>query len=249
MDFCEAVVGRMFREGSHLFAEATPLAEKSPLASWGVEGERVNFSLEPPVWDTHARKPREGDLVWLEKLRFSETGWMARAAMLAPPRRPQQRPPLRVMQGPLAKGLPLPFYAYEADAGLQLPTAVEVVVPANGMAQIVTDLYFVIPRGYYLHVESRGASAVLGVGFDLTVVDEGYRGPLNMVAWNKSSRPVLVERGSVVGQVILRRYEVADVVAISQEDFAAAPRTERGVGRIGSSGHKPRYLEPGEFRG
>ena len=155
---------------------------------------------------------------------------------------------LQVMQGPLAKGLPLPFYAYENDAGLQLPTAVEVVVPANGMVQIITDLSFVIPRGYYLHVESRGASAVLGVGFDLTIVDEGYRGVVNLIAWNKSSKSVLVERGAVLGQVILRRYEVADIVEISAEEFAATPETKRGTGRIGSSGSKPRYLEPGEVR-
>lgn len=150
------------------------------------------------------------------------------------------------MQGPLAKGLPLPFYAYENDAGLQLPTAVEVVIPANGKAQIVTDLYFVIPAGYYLHVESRGASAVLGVGFDLTIVDEGYRGAVNLVAWNKSATPVLVERGCVVGQVILRPYDVAEVIEITAEEFAQAPQTERGDGRIGSSGNKPRYLDATE---
>ena len=159
-----------------------------------------------------------------------------------------EKVPLQVMQGPLAKGLRLPFYAYEGDAGLQLPTAVEVIVPANGMAQIVTDLYFVIPEGYYLHVESRGVSAVLGVGFDLTVVDWGYRGAVNLVAWNKSDKPVLVERGSVLGQVVLRRYEVAEVMEITFEEFARVPQTERDKARLGSSGNKPRYLEPGEVR-
>jgi len=156
--------------------------------------------------------------------------------------------PLHVMQGPLAKGLPLPFYAYEGDAGLQLPTAVEIVIPPHSGVQIVTDLYFVIPEGYYLHVESRGASAILGVGFDLTIVDWGYRGALNLVAWNKSDKPVLVERGSVLGQVILRRYEVAEVTEITAEEFAQAPQTDRGPARIGSSGNKPRYLQPGELR-
>ncbi len=156
--------------------------------------------------------------------------------------------PLQVMQGPLAKGLPLPFYAYEGDAGLQLPTAVEVVVPPHSGVQIVTDLYFVIPKGYYLHVESRGASAILGVGFDLTIVDEGYRGAVNLVAWNKSDKPVLVERGTVLGQVIVRPYEVAEVIEITAEKFAQAPQTERGTARLGSSGNKPRYLQPGELR-
>ena len=152
------------------------------------------------------------------------------------------------MQGPLAKGLPLPFYAYEGDAGLQLPTAVEVIVPPHGMAQVITDLYFVIPEGYYLHVESRGISSALGVGFDLTIVDEGYRGAVNLVAWNKSGKPVLVERGAVLGQVILRAFEVAEVIEITQEEFAAAPKTARGKNRLGSSGNKPRYLQTGEVR-
>lgn len=155
---------------------------------------------------------------------------------------------LKVMQGPLAKGLPLPFYAYEGDAGLQLPTAVEIVIPPHSGAQIVTDLYFLIPAGYYLHVESRGVSAVLGVGFDLTIVDEKYRGAVNLVAWNKSDKPVLVERGAVLGQVILRGYEVAEVTKITAKEFAQAPQTKRGKKRIGSSGYKPRYLEPGELR-
>lgn len=152
------------------------------------------------------------------------------------------------MQGPLAKGLKLPFYAYEGDAGLQLPTAVEVIVPANGMAQIVTDLYFLIPDGCYLAVESRGVSALLGVGFDLTVVDGPYRGAVNLIAWNKSDKPVLVERGAVLGQVILKRYETAEVIEITPKEFAAAGETERNRKRLGSSGNKPRYLEPGEVR-
>ena len=156
--------------------------------------------------------------------------------------------PLQVMQGPLAEGLPLPFYAYEGDAGLQLPTAVEIVIPPHSGVEIVTDLYFLIPEGYYLHVESRGASAILGVGFDLTIVDWGYRGALNLLAWNKSDKPVLVERGAVLGQVILRPYEVAEIIEITMTEFAQADRTKRGTARLGSSGNKPRYLQPGELR-
>ncbi|MDP2789362.1 MAG: hypothetical protein Q8O46_04980 [bacterium] len=153
---------------------------------------------------------------------------------------------LRVMQEPLAEGLDLPYYAYPGDAGLQLVTAEDAVIAPHSGAAIKTGLRVIIPEGCYLAILSRGASAKFGVGFDLEVVDAPYRGPLTLLAWNKGAEPVFVPRGSVAGQGVLLRFEEVEIEKISAEEYSAFAATERGEGRIGSSGRKPRLLTPDE---
>lgn len=143
-------------------------------------------------------------------------------------------PVLRVYRDPIAEGLTL-GYAKPGDVGMDVACAEAVVVPANGYAQARTGLRFKIPKGYYLHVYGKGGSAILGLGFDLCLVDEEFTGELALVCWNKSDTPVHVPRGKCIAQVVLRRYERAEIRAISLEEMDSHV-TERGGGRLGSTG-------------
>jgi len=151
---------------------------------------------------------------------------------------------LKFMRGPLATEVP--FFAYEGDAGIQLPTAVETVIPPHSGIEIITDIFFVTPLGYFLDLRSRGASAKLGIGFDLSVVDPPYQGALNVYSWNMSDKWILVKKGDVVAQVVISPFATVDLVEITAEEFYSIPPTERGTSRMGGSGRKPRALTPEE---
>ena len=155
-------------------------------------------------------------------------------------------PVLPFVQGPIAQGLPLPYYAYPGDAGLQLPVAEDVVLEPGKWTAVKTGLRVDIPAGYFGDIRSRGASAQFGLGEDLTVVDAPYEGELTLMVWNKSSDFIEVKRGDVVAQMVMLRFEEFQPVGISSEEYDAKPATERGTGRVGSSGHKPRKMRPEE---
>ena len=140
---------------------------------------------------------------------------------------------LKVLREPLAEGLRPPFYAYPGDAGLQLVTAESVVISPGSWAPIKTGLRVLIPPGHYGAVLSRGVSATLGVGFDLEVVDSPYTGPLTLVAWNKSSEPVYVQRGAVLGQMVILPFVTAEVEELTPEEFGAEMAKKEGEGQKG----------------
>ena len=148
----------------------------------------------------------------------------------------KKKPVLKVHQMEKAQGLPLPTYAHPGDVGMDIPTAVDATIPGHGYAQLETGLKFIIPNGYYLHVYAKGSSAIKGLSFELSIVDEGYTGELIMVAWNKSSQPVEVPRGKAVAQIVLRKYERATIRPISQRRMSRH-KTQRGGGRLGSTGN------------
>lgn len=144
-------------------------------------------------------------------------------------------PKLGVYQEPEAQGLPLPKYGYAGDVGLDVPTSVEVTIPPHSGADVQTSIRLHIPKGHYVHVYAKGSSARRGIGFDLSIVDQGYTGVLTLFAWNHSGEPVTVPRGKCIAQLVLRKYEQANVKALNIMEIAAV-KTERGGGRMNSTG-------------
>ena len=117
---------------------------------------------------------------------------------------------------------------------MDVPVAVGIDIPPHGCAQVETDLRFIIPKGCYLHVYCKGSAAIVGLSFDLGCVDEEFTGKLTLVCWNKSGTLVHVPRGKCIAQIVLRRYERANVQSISLEEMDSH-KTARGEGRLNSS--------------
>jgi len=144
--------------------------------------------------------------------------------------------PVQVRRLPHAEGLPLPSYATEGAAGVDLLAAVAtpLVIPPGGRALVPTGLCLAIPPGYEIQVRPRSGLALKhGITLPNTpgTIDEDYRGELGVILLNTGAEPFTVERGARIAQAVL-----APVVRLAWEEVAALPPSARGTGGFGSTG-------------
>lgn len=145
-------------------------------------------------------------------------------------------PIIDVVRLPHAEGLPLPAYATEGAAGMDLLAAVmsPVVIPPGGRMLVPTGLRIAIPPGYELQVRPRSGLALKN-GIVLPnspgTIDEDYRGEVGVIVLNAGDAPFTVERGMRIAQAV-----IAPVVRAAWREVAELPETARGSGGFGSTG-------------
>lgn len=145
-------------------------------------------------------------------------------------------PVIDVVRLPHAEGLPLPSYATEGAAGMDLLAAVmsSMTIPPGGRMLVPTGLRIAIPAGYELQVRPRSGLALKN-GIVLPnspgTIDEDYRGELGVIVMNCGDAPFTIERGMRIAQAV-----IAPVVRAAWREVAELPETARGHGGFGSTG-------------
>ena len=147
-------------------------------------------------------------------------------------------PVIQVVRLPHAAGLPLPGYATDGAAGMDLLAAIAepLTIPPGGRALIPTGLRLALPHGYELQVRPRSGLALKhGITLPNTpgTIDEDYRGELGVILLNAGTETFMVERGMRIAQAVL-----APVTRGAWHEVAELPETARGVGGFGSTGTK-----------
>lgn len=131
--------------------------------------------------------------------------------------------------------LPLPRYANPGDAGLDLYSAVDVVIEPMRRVTIPTGIAIALPQGYAGFVQPRsGLAAKKGLSIVNTpgLIDSGYRGELKVIAINTdTNEPIVIARGERVAQLVVQRVPAVELVEVDELDD-----TERGEAGFGSTG-------------
>ena len=141
-----------------------------------------------------------------------------------------------VQRLPHAEGLPLPAYATEGAAAMDLLAAVgaPLVLPPGGRALIPTGLRVALPAGHEWQIRPRSGLA-LKHGVTLVnapgTIDEDYRGEVGVILLNTGDEPFTVERGMRLAQAVL-----APVVRGEFEEMLVLPESVRAEGGFGSTG-------------
>lgn len=134
----------------------------------------------------------------------------------------------------LDAGLPLPAYAYEGDAGLDLLSAVDVVLEPLSRTLIPTGLAVSIPAGYAGFVQPRSGLAIKrGLSMVNTpgLIDSNYRGELKVAAINLDPEtPISIKRGDRIAQLVIQEVPVVELCEVDELDD-----TVRGEAGFGSS--------------
>jgi dUTP pyrophosphatase len=135
----------------------------------------------------------------------------------------------------LDKTLPLPAYAYEGDAGLDLCAAESCILQPGERGLIPTGLAIEIPNGYAGFVQPRSGLA-LRVGLSQVntpgLIDSHYRGEVKIVAINHDpGQPITISRGQRIAQLV-----ILAVPTVQIEEVPELSPTQRGTGGFGSSG-------------
>jgi dUTP pyrophosphatase len=144
---------------------------------------------------------------------------------------------VKVLDPRLGRDFPLPAYATEGAAGMDLralPPAPLDLVP--GAAEL-------LPTGMAVHIAEPGLAAMIlprsGLGHRhgivlgnlVGLIDSDYQGDLLVSCWNRGGEAFRIEVGERIAQLVLvpvlrARFEVVD-------EFAASARAAGGFGHTG----------------
>ena len=135
----------------------------------------------------------------------------------------------------LDAGVPIPAYAREGDAGLDLHAAEDVTLAPGARALVGTGIAVALPPGCAGFVVPRsglalrhGVSIVNAPG----LIDAGYRGEVKVLLVNHDPAAcVTLRRGDRIAQLVVQRAERAELVEVDE-----LPSSARGAGGFGSTG-------------
>ncbi len=144
---------------------------------------------------------------------------------------------VKVLDARFGAQWPLPAYATEASAGLDLRAALDAPLAlAPGDAQLV-------PSGLAIHVADPGLCAVIlprsGLGHKHGIVlgngtgliDADYQGPLLISVWNRGREAYLIQPGDRIAQLVLLPIARAALRVVDTFEESA-----RGAGGFGHTG-------------
>ncbi|PXY28152.1 dUTP diphosphatase [Prauserella muralis] len=142
---------------------------------------------------------------------------------------------VQVLLTRLDPDVPLPSYARPGDAGADLVTTSDVVLPPGERTVVGTGVAIALPEGYagFVHPRS-GLAARVGLSIVNTpgTIDAGYRGEIRVCLVNHDPvEPVKLARGDRIAQLVVQRVEHAEFVEVAELEA-----TERGAGGYGSTG-------------
>ncbi len=130
----------------------------------------------------------------------------------------------------------LPSYAQPGDAGADLRSRVDGVVPARGRLMVPTGVSIALPDGYVCLVHPRsGLAAKHGITVLNTpgTVDAGYRGEIAVNLYNTSDEDFVVNVGDRIAQAVFQKVERAEFIRVE-----TLPGSHRGEAGFGSTGTK-----------
>lgn len=129
---------------------------------------------------------------------------------------------------------PLPAYATEHSAGLDLVAAEALELRPGQRAAVGTGLRMAIPAGYEGQVRPRSG---LALKHGITVlnspgtIDADYRGEVKVILANLGEAAFSIRRGDRIAQLV-----VAPVTMARLEVVAELDATDRGAGGFGHTG-------------
>ena len=144
---------------------------------------------------------------------------------------------VRILDARIGSEFPLPAYATEGSAGLDLRACIDGdLLLEAGKAEL-------IPTGLAIYVQDPGLAAVIlprsGLGHKHGVVlgnlvgliDSDYQGQLMVSCWNRGAQPFTVRPGERIAQLVMVPVVQVELQVVA--DFAASAR---GAGGFGHSG-------------
>jgi len=145
-------------------------------------------------------------------------------------------PDIRIRLKRLAHGagLPLPTYASEHAAGLDIVAAESLTLAPGRRHAVETGFAIAIPHGYEVQVRPRsGLAFKRGITVVNTpgTIDSDYRGEVKVILANLGQEPFEIVRGERIAQLV-----PAPVQRARFEEVEDLDDTARGAGGFGSTG-------------
>lgn len=150
----------------------------------------------------------------------------------------QHRLEIKRLDPRLGRDFPLPHYATEGSAGLDLRAMLDAPLElAPGGCEL-------IPTGMAVHIAEPGVAGMIlprsGLGHRhgivlgnlVGLIDSDYQGPLMVSCWNRGNQPFRIEVGERIAQLVLVPILRAELELV--ESFETSVRGEGGFGHTGT---------------
>src|SRR5262245_58149254 len=151
----------------------------------------------------------------------------------------RRRLQVRVLDPRIGCDIPLPQYATDGSAGLDLRACLtEPLTLRPGQAELV-------PTGLAIHLDDPGLAAVLlprsGLGHKhgivlgnlVGLIDSDYQGQVMVSCWNRGAQAFTIQPGERIAQLV-----VVPVVQVEFEVVEEFEESRRGAGGFGHSGRQ-----------
>ena len=148
-----------------------------------------------------------------------------------------QKIQLKILDARIGKDIPLPEYATDGSAGMDLRAALDestVIKPGETL---------LIPTGISIYVEDPNMAAIIlprsGLGHKhgivlgnlVGLIDSDYQGQLFVSCWNRGDKNFTIEIADRIAQLVIVPVIQAEFEVV--DDFV---KTHRGTGGFGHSG-------------
>ena len=145
---------------------------------------------------------------------------------------------LKIMDARLGNEIPMPTYATEGSAGIDLRACVDEAV------EIQPGETILVPTGMAIYIEDPSLAAVLlprsGLGHKhgivlgnlVGLIDSDYQGQLMVSCWNRGQKPFTINVGERIAQMVLVPVVQADFEIVNE--FGDSHRGEGGFGSTGT---------------
>ena len=150
-----------------------------------------------------------------------------------------QKVELKILDTRLGSEFPLPAYATDGAAGMDLRACLDEHL------RIEPGESHLVPTGIAIHVKDKRTAAVLlprsGLGHKhgivlgnlVGLIDSDYQGQVFVSLWNRGHEHFVVEPGDRIAQMVF-----VPIVPVEFEVVTEFKETERGAGGFGHSGRK-----------
>jgi dUTP pyrophosphatase len=142
--------------------------------------------------------------------------------------------PIRIKRLPNSGGLPLPAYATDGAAGMDIVAAESLTLRPGARAAVATGMALAIPPGWEVQVRPRSGLALKNGITCLNTpgtIDSDYRGEVKVILANLSDEYFEVKRGERIAQLVPAQVQRAMLIEVEELDD-----TKRGSGGFGSTG-------------
>ncbi|MGO3344335.1 MAG: dUTP diphosphatase [Marinomonas sp.] len=145
---------------------------------------------------------------------------------------------LKIISEKIGKAIPLPTYATDGSAGLDLRACLDESI------QLSPGDTTLIPTGLSMYIQDPSLAAILlprsGLGHKhgivlgnlVGLIDSDYQGELMVSCWNRGHAAFTIEPGERIAQMVLVPVVQAEFDIVTE--FEATARGEGGFGHTGS---------------
>lgn len=125
----------------------------------------------------------------------------------------------------------MPTRGHATDAGLDLLSPIDTVVPAKGSITIDTGVHIELPPNTAGFLKSKSG---LNIKYGITsegVIDVGYTGSIAVKLYNYSNIDYAVSRGDKISQLVVMKIAIPTLDVV--ESFEKTERGDKGFGSTG----------------